>query len=357
MLTAAFHPLVVRPNSVEVIDAVLHLLLSSPRQRQPPCLIGDLILSRASLPKPHTETFVLLDPAHPHLTENLLIADPVAALREHGPSAILVVARISQPERSIQLHLRDDPDSPAAVVRTQALLRAVLAHEAAHNAATLEREPGLQRISEPFLAGLDVRIWPHFAVFCDVIWGNEEPIYDCFNLPSTVNLDDAPDVGDTFTSEFGEVYTVDRVGEGDLEAITSNSTVHYQDGYLRMLVTHPSHVRLSRVLRDSKGVAVTWCMSHTVLMLAVLSTRPEHRRKGLAKVVVRSLAKEMRSFVKEMGVSGDMVGVRACIAPKNVASRTLFEGMGFEKMEACRLMWLGVREKGVDEVMMRSKLN
>ncbi|KAJ3197276.1 hypothetical protein HK101_004757 [Irineochytrium annulatum] len=340
-------PLVVLPQTVEVVDAIIHFLTTCPQKRQPPCLIGDLILSRATLPRPTAQNFVLLDPAHPHLTQERLISDPVAALREHGASAILIFARISQPERSVQLHFREDLDTPAAVTRTRPLIRAVLYQEAAQNALALAHTPTLPRNGEAFLAALDIRHWPHFAGICDIIWGTEDPIYDSFNLPSTVNLDDAPEVGDTVRSEGGDVYTVDTVREGDLEAITSYSTVHYQDAYLRKLVTDPSHVRLSRVLRDPQGVAVTWGMSHSNLQLAALSTRAEHRRKGLAKVVVRSLAKETRRFVEEMGVSGDVVGARASIAPKNVASRTLFEGMGYVKMDGIGLVWYGVKMKGM----------
>ncbi|XP_035778445.1 uncharacterized protein LOC118459304 [Anopheles albimanus] len=75
---------------------------------------------------------------------------------------------------------------------------------------------------------------------------------------------------------------------------------------------------------DSTGQLVAWCLLDQTGSLAIFKTMPKHRRKGLGRMIIDRFARQLRD-------SGILP--QAFVVENNIASRTLFEGCGFQSVD------------------------
>ncbi|CAN9499947.1 unnamed protein product [Ophioblennius macclurei] len=92
-----------------------------------------------------------------------------------------------------------------------------------------------------------------------------------------------------------------------------------------MIVSFPSCCVL-----DADGKPVSWILTYPSCAIGMLYTQPEHRGKGYARVVVKSIAERNRALGSP---------VYCFIEEENVLSYGLFKSMGFTEDPSYRATW------------------
>uniref|UniRef100_A0A182IBK5 Glycine N-acyltransferase-like protein n=1 Tax=Anopheles arabiensis TaxID=7173 RepID=A0A182IBK5_ANOAR len=117
-------------------------------------------------------------------------------------------------------------------------------------------------------------------------------------------------------------YRFSPVSPDDSE-IVEEQWVH-SDTVFSKLPTRLINRNPSLGVYDTKDRLVAWCLIDQTGSLAIFQTMPDHRRKGLGRAIIKRLSAELHAK--------DQLP-QAYIVESNVASRRLFEQLGFRAVE------------------------
>uniref|UniRef100_A0A1S4GZJ2 Glycine N-acyltransferase-like protein n=1 Tax=Anopheles gambiae TaxID=7165 RepID=A0A1S4GZJ2_ANOGA len=117
-------------------------------------------------------------------------------------------------------------------------------------------------------------------------------------------------------------YRFSPVSPDDSE-IVEEQWVH-SDTVFSKLPTRLINRNPSLGVYDTKDRLVAWCLIDQTGSLAIFQTMPDHRRKGLGRAIIKRLSAELHAK--------DQLP-QAYIVESNVASRRLFEQLGFCAVE------------------------
>ncbi|XP_017855290.1 uncharacterized protein LOC108608432 [Drosophila busckii] len=90
--------------------------------------------------------------------------------------------------------------------------------------------------------------------------------------------------------------------------------------FVRTLIAH----NVSVGAYDANGELIAWCLRLPLGSLGILQVRDTHKRLGLGSLMVRYLSKKISELGEE---------VLAPVVPVNMASRSMFEKLGFQSID------------------------
>uniref|UniRef100_A0A1Y9HDK5 Glycine N-acyltransferase-like protein n=1 Tax=Anopheles funestus TaxID=62324 RepID=A0A1Y9HDK5_ANOFN len=139
---------------------------------------------------------------------------------------------------------------------------------------------------------------------------------------------DGKDMCNELQSEyrFGAVKPEDSV-------IVEQQWVH-NDPIFTNLPTRLIERNPSLAVYDTNDRLVAWCLIDQTGSLALFQTIPEHRRKGLGRAIIERLSNQLHE-------NGQLP--QAYVVDSNVASRSLFEKLGFNAVELWH--WIKVNKQ------------
>ncbi|CAO0793808.1 unnamed protein product [Mucor circinelloides] len=130
-------------------------------------------------------------------------------------------------------------------------------------------------------------------------------------------------------------YTIDSLKASDVETVVTKNKIAYEPRYVQ------DCFRISSAIRTGNGELVAWGMTHRDLYIGALHVLPEHRRQGLAEILVMDLCRQYVNFFKAQlpTVPLDQLYAGACVEMFNDASAGLFKKTGF-KTQGLGTTWI-----------------
>ncbi|CAO3631138.1 unnamed protein product [Mucor fragilis] len=121
-------------------------------------------------------------------------------------------------------------------------------------------------------------------------------------------------------------YTIDSLKPSDVETVVTKNKIPYEPRYVL------DCFRISSAIRTGDGELVAWGMTHRDLYVGALHVLPEHRRQGLAEILVMDLCRQYAAFFRAQlpTVPLDQLHAGACVEMFNDASAGLFKKTGFK---------------------------
>ncbi|KAI9013010.1 hypothetical protein BC832DRAFT_275291 [Gaertneriomyces semiglobifer] len=177
-------------------------------------------------------------------------------------------------------------------------------------------------------------------------------------------------------------YVLDFLRESDVDAVMSGATVDYPRSYIEFLISNETYRNLHRCMRlipnDSihsgmdvkdrtvnvdngsmyaRYPAVSWALTHSDFSLGLVSTHPEHTRRGLAQKCVNEVTKAQQVYFRELEKRYVTDGndnkyckpaarqrcSYANIEVNNVASMAMMKRVGYVKHEGT-CIWTRIRK-------------
>lgn len=163
----------------------------------------------------------------------------------------------------------------------------------------------------------------------------------------TYDLEHAPD---SVLAPAG--YEVGTLDESDIDTVLGAWTYGTPElrPWVASLIVHRPTVAVRSSSDNNENRLVGWMVRYDDGSCGMLYTDPEHRRKGVAKVIVKAMAHTLAAAgVPVMYVS---------ITVENEASMSLFSSLGFEPADG-RLAWIRVQDPSrtlVDALVQEGKL-
>ncbi|XP_034667480.1 uncharacterized protein LOC117900992 [Drosophila subobscura] len=126
----------------------------------------------------------------------------------------------------------------------------------------------------------------------------------------------------TFTIEVPNGIRLDNLSIKDAETINEIWPHRHPNSveFVRRQIQYSENVGAY----DETGKLVSWCLRLPVGSLGLLQVLESHKRLGLGSLMVRALSKK----INDLGES-----VVAPVVPENIASRTMFEKLGFRNID------------------------